>query len=74
MNAHNVAVHPRPVGLNIVNGDCRAARPAPPPNKRMNLTLLCSNWKMHYGKRNLQTFHRSSARPARQVIRRAVRQ
>ena len=40
---------------------------------RMNLTLLYSNWKMRYGKRNLHTFHRSSARPARRVIRRAVR-
>jgi len=30
----------------IVNGDCRAARPASPPNQRMNPTLLFLNRHM----------------------------
>jgi len=57
----------------IVNGDCRAARPAPPPNKRMNPTLLFFELTNAVRQRKSQTFHHSSARPARRVIRRAVR-
>ena len=57
----------------IVNGNCRAARPAPPPNKRMNPTLLFFELTNALRQRKSQTFHHSSARPARRVIRRAVR-
>jgi hypothetical protein len=56
----------------IVNGNCRAARPAPPPNKRMNPTLLFFELPNALRQRKSQTFHHSSARPARRVIRRAV--
>jgi len=56
----------------IVNGNCRAARPAPPPNKRMNPTLLFFELTNALRQRKSQTFHHSSARPARRVIRRAV--
>ena len=58
----------------IVNGNCRAARPAPPPNKRMNPTLLFFELPNALRQRKSQTFHHSSARPARRVIRRAVMQ
>jgi len=56
----------------IVDGDCRAARPAPPPNKRMNPTLLFFEPANALRQSLSRAFHHSSAWPARRVIRRAV--
>jgi len=44
----------------IVNGDCRAAKPASPPNQRMNPTLLFLNRQMAVGSERLK---RSTVRP-----------
>jgi len=38
----------------IVSGDCRAARPASPPNQRMNPTLLLLNRQMAVGSERLK--------------------
>jgi len=69
-DAASAAVIGGPTRFQVV---CCRRRPAPPPNKRMNPTLLFFELTNAVRQRKSQTFHHSSARPARRVIRRAVR-